>query len=73
MGECLLRGIERRAYHLPTPDPGQMLLMDSMVSLSPGVLPLPLTLLVQGIARIVLVILRWNMDRVARKCNATTA
>ena len=64
----MMRGIERGDYHLPNPDLGQMLLLDSMAGLSPkplgvwGCLLSPLVYLVQwalvGVA-----------DRAAARCN----
>ncbi|KAL6776437.1 hypothetical protein ACKKBG_A21115 [Auxenochlorella protothecoides x Auxenochlorella symbiontica] len=63
----IVQGIERRAYHISSPDFGQTLLMDSMTSLSPKVLPLALSVLLAPVTNIVLSLLRWRMDRAVVK------
>jgi hypothetical protein len=69
VAEALMRGIERGAFHLPTPDFGQLLLLDSMAGLSPKALPAPLGCLLAPITYIVTAVLRRMADGATRKCN----
>ena len=70
---ALARGVEAGAYHLPSPDLGQTLLIALMTSLSPKSLPLPLLVLLGPFLPIVSSILGWLADRTARKYNERTA
>ena len=72
VAQSLVRGIERGAYHLPTPDIGQVLLVDSMASLSPKPLG-PLGCLLAPIVYLVTAVLRRQADGAARRCNQRTA
>lgn len=69
----MIGGIERGVYHLPTPDLGQVLLIDSMASISPKALPSPLGCLVAPITYLVTAFLRGRADAAARKCNRAAA
>ena len=71
VARALWRGIARGAFHLPSPDPGQALLLDSMAGLSPGVLWAPLGALLAPVVRLVLAVLRVNMDRAVAKVRRT--
>ncbi|GAB4817499.1 hypothetical protein N2152v2_004545 [Parachlorella kessleri] len=72
VAQLLARGIERGAYHLPTPDLGQVLLVDSMASISPKPLG-ALGCLLAPIVYLVTAVLRRQADNAARRCNQRTA
>lgn len=67
VARSIVKGIEQRDYHIRSVDLGQTLLMDSMASLSPKVLPLALSILLAPITNVVLSVLRWRMDRAVVK------
>eukprot|EP00887_Chlorella_sp_A99_P007439 scaffold2.g7439.t1 len=73
VARALVRGIARGAYHLPTPDLGQALLISSMTSISPKSLPLPLTMLLGLFVAPVLSALTWLADRAAARHNRRQA
>lgn len=73
VAKALWRGIARGTFHLPSPDIGQMLLLDSMAGLSPGVLHAPLGALLAPIIRLVLAFLRVSMDRAVAQVNKRAA
>lgn len=67
VARCLMRGIKRGGYHLPTPDLGQSFIVWAQA----GFTPRPFSLLVEAVlAPLVVVILRvfgWGWDRIVRK------
>lgn len=70
---CIVRGIERGTYHLPSPDFGQNLLIDYTAGIAPGMLGEPLTSLLSPIVSGVLSFLRWRADAAAARCNRRAA
>lgn len=73
VASTLLRGIECGAYHLPSPDLGQNLLVASMASLTPRPLPLAAMVLLGPLLPPVMSALTWLADRAARRANARAA
>ncbi|KAL4448139.1 hypothetical protein ABPG75_005358 [Micractinium tetrahymenae] len=69
VARCLLGGIERGAYHLPTPDLGLNMLVASMTSLSPKRFFLPFQVLLGPILPLASALFGWIADRTARKHN----
>ena len=59
-----MRGIERKLYHLPSPDFVQNLLMDNMASLSPRYLPVIVSCLIQPIVVLIMCVVRLICDRI---------
>jgi hypothetical protein len=63
---ALLRGLAGGAYHLPSPDAGQNLLVAGMAGLSPRPLCLPLDAVLAPVLAVALRIFGWVVDRAAR-------
>ncbi|KAL4449376.1 hypothetical protein ABPG77_007020 [Micractinium sp. CCAP 211/92] len=69
VARCLLGGIERGAYHLPTPDLGLNMLVANMTALSPKRFFLPFQVLLGPILPLASSLFGWIADSAARKHN----
>ena len=63
----IVKGLARGAYHLPSPDAGQNLMVASCAGLSPRPLCLVLDVLLAPVLAIAMRIFGWVVDRAARR------
>ncbi|KDD72779.1 hypothetical protein H632_c2912p1, partial [Helicosporidium sp. ATCC 50920] len=70
VARAIVRGVQRRDYHIAGPDLGQNLLVDFTAGIAPGALPGVFSCLMQPVVWLVLAALRWRADAAAKRCNS---
>lgn len=70
VAKCMVKGISRGDYHLPTPDLGSSLLLNSMAGLTPKPIHPLLTAFLAPLTVFVSSFFRWRIDSVAKKFNS---